>query len=156
MEKKASAEKAVREIRRKTRRKFASEEKVLLQRIKDRILDPEIITVLIEKLLARINTHVEISSSELEHKKKLVATLKSEVDNLTRFILGGDNSDAVRAALREKEIEIKSIGARLAKVDAVIPKENREFPRSGSNASYMIWLALSIPRPQKLGRSGWS
>lgn len=88
-------------------------EDMLLHSIRQRILNPEIITRLLKKLESRIEKAVRKPNANRTQKAEKAAQIEAEVTNLTQFILGGDTSEMIRRLLTDKESELRILRAEL-------------------------------------------
>jgi hypothetical protein len=87
-------------------------ETVILDVVRQRVLQPH----LFKKLLARISAKITSAKESNRLNRTLqdkINQLKREIDNLTGFVLGGDTSDSVRKLLIEKESEYKKLSQEL-------------------------------------------
>jgi site-specific DNA recombinase len=109
----------------KLRVRRALAEEVLLHEIKQHFLDPKVVTRLAREMKAKLDAMPKPEPKELQEREAIKAELNSQITNLTQFVMTGDTSDAIRAALSEKEQELKRVHH---EIDALTARQKANAP----------------------------
>ena len=90
----------------------ALEEK-LLNGLQEQVMQPEVIDYVLAKFAAELTNAVDSLSGELEQMRRRKQELEREIENLANFVAQGDCSPGLRAALVDREREIRDITGKL-------------------------------------------
>lgn len=90
----------------------ALEEK-LLDGLQEQVMRPEVIDYVLAKFEAELTNAMDSLSGELEQMRRRKEELEREIGNLANFVAQGDCSPGLRAALVDREREIRDITGKL-------------------------------------------
>src|SRR5258708_7040839 len=90
----------------------ALEEK-LLNGLQEQVMQPEVIDYVLAKFEAELTNAVDSLSGELEQMRRRKQESEREIENLANFVAQGDCSPGLRAALVDREREIRDITGKL-------------------------------------------
>jgi len=88
---------------------MASVEDMPLDEIRRHFLDPQVVMRLVRELQARLEAMRKNPPEKINELGAQARGLEREIANLTNFVIKGDSSDAIRAALQEREAELKDV-----------------------------------------------
>ena len=94
-------------------------ESYLFKSIKKRIINPDVINMIYKSLNSNDSPVMNNNKSGIEKLKKRLKLEQKALDNLHKFVMGGDTSDSIRNLISEKENTIAELKIEIEKAKSV-------------------------------------